>query len=203
MARKRRRAAKPLGGWQVFYGLCIIIYAIYLFSYGYNWTELRFTAHEGSSIDDMLSEYVGCTVINLAIALIALVTRRGRLLTAMLFLQTALIFITAYAARMDAELWLASAHARSWWDLNPEKTSDVFLWCGGPLLIVSVLLAPILMGMKRTPRPQYASQWASPEPETAAVDDTPEPADDLVHAEPPEPAAEHPVFAGDMADEPA
>jgi hypothetical protein len=206
MVKKRRKAGKPIGGWQVFYGLCVIGYAIYLFSYGFNWTELRFTAHENSNIDEMLSEYVGCTVVNLAIILLALITRRGRLLTAMLFLQTALIFVTAYAARMDPEGWLDSSRARSWWDLNPVGTSDVFLWCGGVLFVVSALLAPVLMGMKRTPKPRYAFQWVSPEPENVMIPDEPEPVDELSYEEPvevPEPVSEEPVFSNDLADEPA
>ncbi|HVZ28928.1 MAG TPA: hypothetical protein VG839_00950 [Asticcacaulis sp.] len=207
MARKRRKAGKPIGGWQIFYGLCVIVYAIYLFSYGYDWTEARLASHENSSVSDMLSEYVGCTVVNLSIVLLALISRRGRLLTAMLFLQTALIFVTAYAARMDIEGWLSSSHARSWWDLHPLGTSDVFLWCGAILMVVSALLAPVLMGMKRTPKPRYSYQWTSSGvPEPLAVFDEPDSPEDTIYeeaAEEPEPAADEPVFEGDLADEPA
>lgn len=203
MPRRRRRQGKPIGGWQIFYGLCVAVYAIYLFSYGYNWTDLRFTSHEDSSIGDMLSEYVGCTVVNLSIVLLALITRRGRLLTAMLFLQTILIVITAYAARIDMDDWLSSSHARSWWDKNPSMTSDVFAWSGAILLVVSALLAPILMGMKRTPRPRYSAQWASSEPESV---DAPEPVAEAFledAAETSDFLADEPVFDGDLADEPA
>ncbi len=198
MARKKRKPKTPIKGLQIFYGLCAVIYAIYLFSYGYGWTELRFQMHEDATVTDLLSEYVGCTVINLAVILFALITRRGRLLTVTLFLQSALIFITAYAMRMDAEAWLASTQVRTWWDQNPGLGSDVFMWCGGVFLVISAILTPALSSLKPTPKPKFVNPWESdaeelPE-EAAAYEDTT--ADEA-------PDAAEPVFTDDLTEEPA
>jgi hypothetical protein len=203
MARKKRKPKTQVRGSQIFYGLCAVIYGLYLLSYGYGWTELRFQMHEDATVTDMLSEYVGCTVINLVVILFALITRRGRLLTAMLFLQSALIFITAYAMRMDAEAWLASTRVMTWWDQNPKLGSDVFLWCGGAFLVISAILTPALSSLKPTPKPKYADQWLSPDVEEASTETSYEPPvhEDAAGDDPP--VAEDPIFSGDLADEPA